>query len=90
MNKSGLHARIAMMWSLLWVGSLFLAGAVHAEQRFPVVIDVDNADLSLLPGMTASATIEVARRNDVLRVANAALRFKPDGGSPPPPPRDRR
>ncbi|MCP5142572.1 MAG: efflux RND transporter periplasmic adaptor subunit [Gammaproteobacteria bacterium] len=41
MNKSGLHARIAMMWSLLWVGSLFLAGAVHAEQRFPVVIDVE-------------------------------------------------
>ncbi|MEZ5440196.1 MAG: efflux RND transporter periplasmic adaptor subunit [Lysobacterales bacterium] len=50
---------------------------------YPVVIDVDNADLSLLPGMTASATIEVARRNDVLRVANAALRFKPDGVEEP-------
>ncbi len=48
---------------------------------YPVVIDVDNADLSLLPGMTASATIEVARRSDVLRVANAALRFKPEGAA---------
>jgi HlyD family secretion protein len=48
---------------------------------YPVVIDVDNADLSLLPGMTASATIEVARRSDVLRVPNAALRFKPENAA---------
>lgn len=46
---------------------------------YPVVIDVDNADLSLLPGMTANATIEVEQRRGVLRVPNAALRFKPPG-----------
>lgn len=51
---------------------------------YPVVIDVDNADLSLLPGMTASATIEVARRSEVLRVPNAALRFTPEGMEAPP------
>lgn len=50
---------------------------------YPVVIDVDNADLTLLPGMTANATIEVARRSDVLRVPNAALRFAPEGATEP-------
>lgn len=44
---------------------------------YPVVVAVDNADQSLLPGMTANAEIEVSRRGDVLRVPNAALRFKP-------------
>ena len=44
---------------------------------YPVVVAVDNADQALLPGMTANAEIEVSRRDDVLRVANAALRYKP-------------
>jgi HlyD family secretion protein len=46
---------------------------------YPVVVQVDNPDLSLLPGMTASAEIVVSRRDDVLRVPNAALRFNPPG-----------
>ncbi|RNF84187.1 efflux RND transporter periplasmic adaptor subunit [Montanilutibacter psychrotolerans] len=44
---------------------------------YPVVVAVDNADQVLLPGMTANAEIEVSRRDDVLRVGNAALRYKP-------------
>lgn len=44
---------------------------------YPVVVEVDNSDLSLFPGMTANAEIEVDRRENVLRVANAALRYKP-------------
>jgi HlyD family secretion protein len=40
-------------------------------------LDVDNADLSLRPGMTATATITAAQRNDVLLVPNTALRFTP-------------
>ncbi|QSX78473.1 efflux RND transporter periplasmic adaptor subunit [Agrilutibacter solisilvae] len=44
---------------------------------YPVVVAVDNADQSLLPGMTANAEIEVSQRRDVLRISNAALRFKP-------------
>lgn len=44
---------------------------------YPVVVALDNADQSLLPGMTANAEIEVSRRDDVLRVSNAALRYKP-------------
>ena len=47
---------------------------------YPVVVSVDNSDQSLLPGMTANAEIEVSHRDNVLRVSNAALRYKPDDG----------
>jgi HlyD family secretion protein len=40
-------------------------------------LDVDNADLSLRPGMTATASITATRRSDVLLVPNTALRFTP-------------
>ena len=40
-------------------------------------LDVDNADLSLRPGMTATATIAAVQRQDVLLVPNSALRFTP-------------
>ena len=40
-------------------------------------LDVDNADLSLRPGMTATATIVATRRENVLVVPNTALRFTP-------------
>ncbi len=43
-------------------------------------LDVDNHDLSLRPGMTASATINATERNDVLLVPNPALRFTPTPG----------
>lgn len=45
---------------------------------YTAVINVANPDEKLMPGMTANITIPVARREDVLRVPNAALRFKPD------------
>lgn len=41
------------------------------------IIDVDNEDLALRPGMTATVAFEVARVDDVLTVPNAALRFRP-------------
>ena len=53
------------------------ATATSSVISYPVVVQVENADLSLLPGMTASAEIVVSQREDVLRVANAALRFTP-------------
>ena len=43
---------------------------------YDAVIDVDNADLKLKPGMTANATVVYAGRKSVLRVPNAALRFR--------------
>ena len=44
-------------------------------------LDVDNADLALRPGMTATATITATQRNNVLLVPNSALRFAPTDGS---------
>ena len=57
---------------------------------YNAVIDVDNPDLKLKPGMTANVTFVTADRDQVLRVPNAALRFRPPaemtsgsaGGSP--------
>ncbi len=44
------------------------------------VVRVANRDLALLPGMTANLQIVTDDRQDVLRVPNAALRFRPLGG----------
>lgn len=44
---------------------------------YTVIIEASNDDRKLFPGMTASVQIEVANKEDVLRVPNDALRFKP-------------
>lgn len=46
--------------------------------KYNCIIRVDNSDLALKPGMTATVSIEVDRRADVLKVPNAALRFVPE------------
>jgi HlyD family secretion protein len=43
---------------------------------YDAVIDIDNSELKLKPGMTANVTFIWAQRDDVLRLPNAALRFK--------------
>jgi HlyD family secretion protein len=48
---------------------------------YNVVIDVDNPEQKLKPGMTANLTITIDERNNVLRVPNAALRFRPSTSS---------
>lgn len=70
----------------------FFHGAVIAIRKAPinvqnvvtydVVIAVANPDLKLFPGMTANVRIQVGRREGVLKVPNAALRFHPpDAGT---------
>ena len=44
---------------------------------YSTIIDVPNPDFRLKPGMTANLNVEIARRSNVLRVPNAALRFRP-------------
>jgi HlyD family secretion protein len=44
---------------------------------YDTVIGVNNPDLKLKPGMTANVSIIIAERSDVLKVPNAALRFRP-------------
>ncbi len=48
---------------------------------YTTYLEVDNSDLSLRPGMTASATITATERQDVLLVPNTALRFTPSLGA---------
>ena len=44
---------------------------------YPVVVEVANPELKLLPGMTASLSFETDKHQKVLRIPNAALRFYP-------------
>jgi HlyD family secretion protein len=46
---------------------------------YEAVIEVDNTDLALKPGMTASSHIRTAFAEAALRVPAAALRFTPPG-----------
>ena len=48
---------------------------------YNVVIDVDNPEQKLKPGMTANLTVTIDERNNVLKVPNAALRFTPQDRS---------
>jgi HlyD family secretion protein len=48
---------------------------------YDVVVAVDNRDLRLMPGMTATARIITAQSRGVLRVPSAALRFTPAGAT---------
>jgi HlyD family secretion protein len=62
------------------------ATTVQNVVTYDAVIAVENPDLKLRPGMTANATIVYNRREDTLRVPNAALRFRPPAGSGSAPP----
>ena len=53
------------------------ATTVQNVVTYDAVIDLQNADLKLRPGMTATVTIIYAERDDALSVTNAALRFHP-------------
>ncbi|MDW7773617.1 MAG: efflux RND transporter periplasmic adaptor subunit [Desulfobulbaceae bacterium] len=54
-------------------GSLTTEGVV----TYPTILNVDNSDLSLRPGMTATADIIAREVRDALLVPNAALRYAP-------------
>jgi HlyD family secretion protein len=49
---------------------------------YTAVIDVGNQDLKLKPGMTANVTVVTAQRENVLAIANSALRFRPATATP--------
>ena len=54
---------------------------------YDVVLRVKNPDLKLKPGMTANVAIIIEEKEEVLKVSNAALRFKParrESGAPEP------
>jgi HlyD family secretion protein len=51
---------------------------------YDTVIGVNNSDLKLKPGLTANVSIIGAQRDSVLKISNAALRFRPPDATPPP------
>ena len=55
------------------------ATAIQNVITYPVILEVANPEEKLRPKMTADVTIEVETVRDVLRVPNAALRFRPEG-----------
>ena len=55
----------------------FNATTTQGVVTYPAVIDVDNPDIKLRPGMTATVSIRTTQVKAALRVPNAALRFKP-------------
>lgn len=48
---------------------------------YTTVVEVDNKDLKLRPGMTATAKFITAEHKNVLRIPNAASRFRPPAGA---------
>ncbi|MCS6914278.1 MAG: efflux RND transporter periplasmic adaptor subunit [Myxococcales bacterium] len=62
------------------------AQTVQNVVTYVVVVEVDNEELLLKPGMTANVRMETARKRDVLLVPNAALRFKPKANGRRPEP----
>ncbi|MBK1719854.1 efflux RND transporter periplasmic adaptor subunit [Thiocystis violacea] len=55
----------------------FAPETINGVVTFGALLAVDNADLSLRPGMTATADILVREETDLLLAPNAALRFSP-------------
>jgi HlyD family secretion protein len=55
----------------------YFPNTVNNVVTYQAVLAVDNSDLALRPGMTATADIKVQGKDDVLVVPNAALRFSP-------------
>jgi HlyD family secretion protein len=61
------------------------AQVVQNVVTYTVVVGVGNPEGKLLPGMTANVKLVVAEKPDVLKVSNAALRFRPAGEAGPAP-----
>ncbi|MEI8243541.1 MAG: efflux RND transporter periplasmic adaptor subunit [bacterium] len=59
------------------------ASTVQNVVTYPVMVRASNPDEKLFPGMTANISCVIAERTNVLRVTNAALRFKPDKADKP-------
>lgn len=60
------------------------AQIVQNVVTYTVVVEVNNPEQRLLPGMTANVKLVVAEKSNVLKVPNAALRFRPPGEAAEP------
>lgn len=60
------------------------ATTIQNVVTYSVLVSADNDDLRLLPGLTANVRIVIDERANVLKIPNAALRFRPVGVAPTP------
>jgi len=60
------------------------ATTIQNVVTYSVLVSADNDDLRLLPGLTANVRIVIDERANVLKIPNAALRFRPVGVAPAP------
>ena len=65
----------------------FAAVTNQGVVNYVAIVDVDNGDLKLRPGMTANAAVVTAKRENALRLPNSALRFRPPEGAAVAPPK---
>lgn len=75
-NFTGIVRQVRTNYVASSTGSSSSASSSNSTS-YTVVIDVDNAELKLMPGMTATITIRTKDKKDVLVVPNEALRFSP-------------
>jgi HlyD family secretion protein len=54
------------------------ATSIQNVVTYDTIVNFDNPELKLFPGMTAYVSIPVASVNDTVKIPNAALRYKPD------------
>ena len=59
-----------------------VAMTIQNVVTYSVLVSADNDDLRLLPGLTANVRIVIDERANVLKIPNAALRFRPVGVAP--------
>ena len=57
------------------------AQTIQNVVTYDAVVDVDNAERLLKPGMTANVSFTYAKRDGVVRIPNTALRFRPDAAA---------
>src|SRR5499427_7063785 len=54
------------------------ATSIQNVVTYDTIVNFDNPELKLFPGMTAYVSIPVASASEVVKIPNAALRYKPD------------
>ena len=67
------------------VGEVRLTRTAQYAATYELLLQTDNSKMALKPGMTVTARIVTARRDDVLRAPDAALGFLPSGVAAPAP-----
>lgn len=69
-------------YDVTFTGNVFqirmAAATIQNVVTYPVIVLADNPDMKLFPGMTANIVVETARSENVMKIPNGALRFKPD------------